>query len=407
MQKYLLLPALASMTALACGSAPREESAGRTASAIINGAASDSSQDAVVLLHYADSFESFECSGSLLAPNLVLTARHCVSKTSDVPFTCTVQGVGSAGGDTQGDFTASKIYVITGAKRPADPSAAGQYAAIGAKIIDDGAKNLCDHDIALLLLDRAIPNAQILPVRVDAPAQATEPFTAIGWGVTTTTTEPQTRQQRAGIAVRTVGPAVDKGTDAQVPDREFVVGEGTCEGDSGGPALSATTGAVFGVVSRGGNGSTANPSNPASSCVDGVNYYSMTSGYKQLLTDAYAAAGQDPWFEGGPDPRLAKFGETCAGPDACRSNMCLTDDKGAFTTCSQACDDGNPCPDGYKCKAIPAGGGECFVPPPPTVTTTKSGCSATGGAPSDALLLAVGAIAGAWRRRRRVTRAVP
>ena len=35
---------------------------------------------------------------------------------------------------------------------------------------------------------------------------------------------------------------------------EFMIGEGICSGDSGGPAFVQTTRAVIGVVSRGGNG---------------------------------------------------------------------------------------------------------------------------------------------------------
>ncbi len=400
------------LAATACSSSPTSptdlEESGQGSSAIIKGTPSDATQDAVVLLVYPVGGSAFECTGSLLAPNLVLTARHCVSATADQPFECSQAGVGTAGAATMSDFTPSNFYVVTGIKRPGDPTAKGVAAANGAKIIHDGAKNLCDHDIAFLVLDRAIPNAKILPVRVDSPAKAGEKFTAIGWGVTTTTPEPSVRQQRTGVAIKNIGPTTDSTTGLPVPDREFIIGEAICQGDSGGPALSESTGAILGVVSRGGNGVAPTQADPSAGCTNAVNIYSMASGYKDLFVQAYAAAGQDPWWEGGVDPRLAKFGETCSGNDGCRSGLCLTDDKGASTTCTQACDKANACPGGYVCNADQTGAGNCGVAPPPvaTTTTTKScGCGIGNVATSAAAAWCFGAgalVMGARRRRKRL-----
>jgi len=86
--RHLALPMLA-VAAVACSSAPppdSEPATGEGQSAIINGKASDATQDAVVLIVYPVGQAAFECTGSLLAPNLVLTARHCVSDTVDQPF---------------------------------------------------------------------------------------------------------------------------------------------------------------------------------------------------------------------------------------------------------------------------------------------------------------------------------
>jgi MYXO-CTERM domain-containing protein len=393
------------MILLACSSAPSStEQISQSSSAIINGKASDGSQDAVVLLFYPIGMSAWECTGTLLAPNLILTARHCVSKTVDQPFLCDKDGVGSSGGDVGADFTPSNIYVVTGTKRPYDPSISGNFAAKGQKIIHDGAKNLCNHDLALLLLDRPVANAHIVPVRMDTPAVAKETFTAVGWGVTTQAPEPSTRQQRTGVAVKDVGPTTDPDVGLGVPDHEFMVGESICQGDSGGPAISDQTGAIMGVVSRGGNGQ-GDPNDPSSGCIQADNFYSMASAYKDMILDAYSQAGQDPWPEGGPDPRLAKFGEDCSGDDACRSGVCLTDKTGAPTTCTQGCDKDTPCPDGYVCPNTgnPA---YCVVKPPPipTTTTTTSTCAVSSQSSSNAALAwGVGALALAFvsRRRRR------
>jgi Trypsin len=396
--------AVLAVAAAACSAAPPDaEPIAQTENGIISGKASDASQDSVVLIVYPIASGAYECTGSLLAPNLVLTARHCVSNTADQPFVCGQDGVGTAGGATKSDFTPSNMYIVRGATRPINPTAKGSFAALGSKIIHDGATNLCNHDIALLVLDRAIPGATILPVRVDSSPQAGETFTAIGWGITTTTSEPATRQQRGGVAVLDMGPTTDRSTGIGVPSREFLVGEASCQGDSGGPAVSESTGAILGVVSRGGNGTTQNPSDPSSVCKGAFNTYSAASGYKDLFVQAYAAAGQDPWWEGGPDPRLAKFGEACTGNDACRSNECLMD-KGTFTTCTQECDPKTPCPTGYSCHADNTGVGFCAVPTAASTTTSKScGCGiANVGAPAGAgWCFAGGALAIAARRRRR------
>src|SRR5262249_1689343 len=140
------------------------------------------------------------------------------------------------------------------------------------------------------------------------------------------------------------GPSVD---DIPVAPSEFQVGESICEGDSGGPALDATTGAVVGVVSRGGNGRVSSTTSPSTTCVDYpdtpvTNDYTETSPFKDTILSAFAAVGHDAWVEGGPDPRLAKFGQGCGTDAECRSNIC------SGGTCSQTCGSsgGPPCPSG-------------------------------------------------------------
>jgi hypothetical protein len=118
--------------------------------------------------------------------------------------------------------------------------------------------------------------------------------TVVGWGVSDKSSDPATRQQRTGVTVLTVGPASSLGP------AEFEVGESGCAGDSGGPAL-ASSGAVLGVLSRGGNGSGAMPGDPAN-CIGGDNIFTKAASFKALLLSAYAKAGQDPWNEGDPDP---------------------------------------------------------------------------------------------------------
>ena len=64
------------------GSDPGVERTGVSSQKIIKGKLSAEDQDAVVLLIHSDFASYFAaCTGTLLAPNLVLTARHCTSET--------------------------------------------------------------------------------------------------------------------------------------------------------------------------------------------------------------------------------------------------------------------------------------------------------------------------------------
>ncbi len=357
--------------ACASGAGAAPSHAASTRDAIIAGTASDASQDAVVLLTY-DPFgpDGFACSGTLVAPNLVLTARHCVSATLDGDIRCTGTTIGD-------DYTPAKFNVVVGSRRPSDASFADAH---GARIFHDAATNLCAHDLALVLLDRDIPGAKVAPVRLDAPIGAGETFTAVGWGATQTSATPDLRQQRKGLRIDTVGPS-DATAFGSIDADEFVVGESICEGDSGGPALATGTGAVLGVVSRGGNGQAPDPQNPSTECVGATNLYSTVAGFRETVLEAFAASGHAPWLEGGADPRLAPFAGTCASNDDCQSSLC---DLGAGSsgTCTIDCTQA-PCGPGYDCRE--AGAARVCVARSSAAgtngatTTAKVGCSAARG----------------------------
>lgn len=375
------------------------EPAASNSQKIIHGKTSPSDQDFTVLIVHttpnSDLFES--CSGSLLASNLVLTARHCVSATVDQAFGCDEQGKlvgGGSGGTVQGDFDPASLYVFIGNTAPAFNQGKISADARGKKIFHDDSKILCSHDLALIVLDTMIPNAQIVPIRLDSPPVEGELFTAIGWGVTTTSPMPAMRQMRSGVKVLKVGPDPGDQLIPPIGPGDFEVGEAICQGDSGGPAYAEATNSVMGVVSRGGNGSTS-ATDPSAGCIAAQNDYTQTSPFKDLILSAFAEAGQDPWMEGGPDPRLAKFAEKCAANEDCRSNACIA------SACSQDCST-DKCPSGYDCSAQ-MGQKLCIahVDPP-----AEKGCAASP-LKSDtsygavAAMAALGLVAASARRKRR------
>lgn len=325
-----VLASLLSVTAILSFAACTEdvsgpERTGRAVATIIGGVKDNDAQahESVVFLYASQAGGA--CTGSLIAPNLVLTARHCVSINVTQGIGCDIDGKSSNGDHVGADYSAGSFEIYTGY------SPGGAPVATGKKLFHPDTKNLCNNDIALLLLKNAVPGAKPMPLRLDFGPAIGELTMAIGYGKTTKSDASSgLRYRRADI------PVLSNGRDWNYLNgaNEFVMGQSTCQGDSGGPILAMASSAILGVTSRGGD------------CFTGEQHFTKVAAHKDLILAAFAEAAASPVAEGlapPPDPGLGSTGQdACVTGAECKKALCY---KGL---CSDLCQPGS-CPSGTYC----------------------------------------------------------
>jgi Trypsin len=226
------------LTTSACDGAER---LGQVDAAVFGG--SPAPDDTAVLA--VVNFSGGQCSGSLIAPNLVLTARHCVADTAgkELQVVC---------GQTmfQPPDSAGAIFVLA---QPQITENTPDYLAVDAVRMPEGSSaDLCGTDVALLRLKAPLSDITPLVPRVEEPVTPPEAYSSVGFGLDESLADKPSgeRKRLDGLKVLCLG---GKCRDETVRDNEWVGSGGPCQGDSGGPALDVN-GQIVGVVSRGASG---------------------------------------------------------------------------------------------------------------------------------------------------------
>ncbi len=271
------------------------------------------------------------CSGTLIADNVVLTAKHCVQAPgADGPYPANVFSVG-VGDSTRNATHYRARYVDT------TPGVFDQDPTLGLRGAIFGV------DIGVLILRDPVPDVTPIPIRRDRPDDMVgHEFTAIGFG--------QRPDGSAGLKYKGTGTLDSIASNGVLYSHQII-----CSGDSGGPMIQEATDTtprrVVGVASFG----------QADSCPSLQDGYNGVYVQLDIIDRARLLAGHcvdtgdevcdsiDNDCNGEVDEGCAAPGEACTADTDCAyaqapafltplDNPMRCEDLGAGPVCTRACD---------------------------------------------------------------------
>lgn len=236
----LAMGSVSAFTVFGCETQTNRAVVGQEQAAILDGTPDNMGASSGVFVVWQDEHgDAYGCSGTVLSANLILTGVHCVVHVSspncsdDDPSRIEMDSVGS------------QYYVSSNPVVDADAT----YIRGDARIFPAVGAPACGNDLAVIQLDSPLEDVLAVEPRFEPP-DVGEPVSVVGYGNNGAVVDANyIRRRRDDRRVISVGRTTN-GDRVVTVDNEWMIDEGPCGGDSGGPALDAQ-GKLVGIMSRG------------------------------------------------------------------------------------------------------------------------------------------------------------
>lgn len=254
---------------------------------VYGGIVSTEENDAVVQL-FTGPEENRLCSGTVVAPRLVITARHCIAPYVEGSYQCNAEGGYNETfpRDPPNAGTVAQPYAPEFVRVRIGQNPVGEEPTLGDKIYIVQTDTICKNDIAIVRVDRDLPVAP-RAMRLTEPTFPGELVTVVGYGQTFTPVPG--RHELHDVEIQAVGKSTLYPVGRGAYDRTFRLGQSACPGDSGGPTLS-DKGAVLGVSSI-----IVNECNSSAALL----FYTQLAPFRTFIEEAFEDSGFEVIHEPG------------------------------------------------------------------------------------------------------------